>query len=509
MPKPSILLITSDQHRHDCLGFQGRPVRTPHLDRLAAEGTVFDAAICSNLVCQPARASILTGLLPLTHGVRDNGIDLPAATGEKGFAGTLAAAGYATGFIGKAHFATYHAIEATGSPECAESSAAFGLGWSGPYMGFEQVELMLVGHNYFLPERPPKGLHFEEWWWRHGPAGELNALYARRLPPACSGAQTFHSGLPPAFHNSTWTADRAIARLAAAAADPRPFCLWVSFPDPHHPFDCPEPWSRLHDPDAVDLPRHRTRDLERRPWWHRAALEGRPDGPPHVRRIREEYSRIPPQSDRQLREIIANYFGQISLIDHNVGRILAALGDLGLAEDTIVVFTSDHGEWLGDHGLVLKGPMAYESLLRVPLIARGPGIPAGRRVAAPVASIDLAATILDVSGAAAPAPIHGRSLAPLWQGTGTRDYAYSEWDLLPSRTGCALQLRTVRTARHKLTVDLLTGAGELYDLVEDPDEMDNLADDPGYSGVRRQLMEMIRARPDDALDQPLPQVGPA
>ena len=98
-----------------------------------------------------------------------------------------------------------------------------------------------------------------------------------------------------------------------------PFCLWASFPDPHHPFDAPEPWSRLHDPDEVDLPPERKLDLERRPWWHRQSLEGKPQIVEHLRKIREEYSRIPVHTDQQLRELIANYYGMISLIDHNVG----------------------------------------------------------------------------------------------------------------------------------------------------------------------------------------------
>ena len=108
-----------------------------------------------------------------------------------------------------------------------------------------------------------------------------------------------------------------------------------------------------------------------------------------LRKIREEYSRIPPQTDRQLRDLIANYYGMISLIDHNVGRILIALQELGLADDTLVVYPTDHGDWLGDHGLILKGPMMYEGLLRVGLLARGPGVPAGKVVADPVSTLDV------------------------------------------------------------------------------------------------------------------------
>ena len=143
--RPNILFITSDQQRADCYGFAGRKVRTPHLDQLARDGTHFSACITPNLVCQPSRASILTGMLPLTHGVVDNGVDLPAATGALGFAGALAAAGYDTAFLGKAHFSTANTFAATGTAECRNSSGSFPPSWHGPYMGFDHAELMALG----------------------------------------------------------------------------------------------------------------------------------------------------------------------------------------------------------------------------------------------------------------------------------------------------------------------------------------------------------------------------
>ena len=202
-----------------------------------------------------------------------------------------------------------------------------------------------------------------------------NALYRDSAGDTRGAAQTWHSRLPVAWHNSTWTADRAASWLRQHD-NREPFCAWVSFPDPHHPFDCPEPWSRLHDPADVDLPRYRRRDFKGRPWWHEAVLTSEPTGSAKSAGIRKKFSRIPEQSDEQLREIIANTYGQIALIDHGVGRMLIALEEAGLAENTIVIYLSDHGDWLGDHGLILKGPMHYEGLLRVPLIMRGPGIPA-------------------------------------------------------------------------------------------------------------------------------------
>jgi arylsulfatase A-like enzyme len=369
-------------------------------------------------------------------------------------------------------------------------------------MGFEHVELVVEGHNHWPPMKPPRGQHYERWFHKDGRGEELQRLYETQLPPLSTAMQTFHSGLPVAFHNSTWIGDRTIAFINENRN--RNFCLWASFPDPHHPFDAPEPWSRLHDPDEVDLPPERTLDLERRPWWHRQSLEGKPQIVEHLRRIREEFSRVPVHTDRQLRELIANYYGMISLIDHNVGRILLELENLRLLENTLVVYSTDHGDWLGDHGLILKGPMAYEGLLRVGLILAGKNIPAGKVVDDPVSTIDLPATFADYAGVSFD-PRHSRSLRALVEGRQTRDFAYSEWDLRSSRSGVDLDLRTVRTRRHKLTMDLRSGAGELYDLVNDPHEMENAFE---TSKVRNELIEMIRSRPADAIPR-LPQVGMA
>lgn len=495
---PNILLITSDQHRGDCFGFEGRAVQTPHLDELAANGTRFAACITPNVVCQPSRASILTGQLPLTHGVHDNGIGLNPALGEKGFAAALGAVGYNTGFVGKAHFATYHTFAPTGTPECVKSSKNFGQDWFGPYMGFRHVELMLIGHNYFLPPEPPEGQHYERWFYKDGQGKRKNERYNKALHPVSEAAQTWHSALPPAWHNSTWVGDRTIDFIKKHQA--QPFCLWASFPDPHHPFDAPDPWSRMHPPEAVDLPKFRQRDFHKRPWWHRACLENTPEGPQKFVKFRQEYSRIAPQSDAQLRDLIANYYGMIALIDHNVGRILNALAECGLEENTLVIFTSDHGDWLGDHGLILKGPMHYEGLLRVGLILRGAGVPQGKIVQAPVSTLDLAPTFLDYSSASPLLPQHGRSLRPLIEGkSSSRDYAYNEWELLPGRAGVALSLQTVRTATHKLTYENRSEVGELYDLHNDPHELKNLFNDPSKTHVQKELLEMIRSRPQDKI----------
>jgi len=495
--KPNFFIISADQQRADCLGVAGRRIKTPNLDALANAGTRFTGAITPCVVCQPARASILTGQLCRTHGVHDNGIDLDPAIGEKGFAGTLSKSGYHSAFFGKAHFSTYHTYEPTGTPESLKSSVDYDKKWFGPYMGFNHIEMMLVGHNWFLPEKPPAGQHYERWFYADGNGDERNRLYRENAHDTKGAAQTWHSKLPVEWHNSTWTADRAIDWLGSVNSQ-QPFVTWVSFPDPHHPFDCPLPWSTLHPPEDVDLPPHRVRDFDSRPWWHEAVLSSEPAGEKKHAEIRKQYSRITPQTDEQLREIIANTYGQIALIDHNVGRLMAALDENGLAENTIVIYMSDHGDWLGDHGLVLKGPMHYEGLLRVPLIARGPGIVANATVDEPVSTIDIGPTLFDYASCEPGLTQHGASLRPLLEGqTETRDCARSEWELLPTRAGVALSLRVVRTKTHKLTLDLQSGAGELYDLENDPHELHDRFSDEAYAEIRRELEALIHQRPAD------------
>ena len=507
--KPNVLLITSDQQRGDCYGFAGRRIKTPHLDGLREAGVWFSNCITPNAVCQPARASILTGKLPLTHGVIDNGIDLRPEQGEQGFAGQLGGSGYQTAYIGKAHFNTCYTFAETSGPECWTHSAHYGPDWHGPYMGFEYVELTTLGHwtRWNFPIQPPAGQHYERWV-HERTRGNAWEIYKKDTRPGTGAEQTYSPALPVSLHNSSWVGDRTIDYLRKYDSKD-PFCMWVSFADPHHPFDCPEPWNLLHHPNEVDLPAEGKKDLDRRPWWYRASLESEPKLAEGIlKEVRKHGSRLVDQSEAQLREMTANYFGMISLIDHNVGRILHTLDELGLADDTIVVYTSDHGDLLGDHGLYLKGPTLFEGLLQVGAIMRGPGIPSGREVKDPVSTLDLAATFCDYGGASLPAEAQSVSLRGLAEGDPNqgRDVAYNEWNLNASRCGVPLELRTVRTQSHKLTLELKSGAGELYDLKNDPHEMKNLFEDSGASSKRRELTEMIRNRPGDVLthfDEPV------
>lgn len=505
--RPNIVFVTTDQHRADCFGFENKAIHTPHIDRLAQRGTRFSACITPSVVCQPARASILTGLLPLTHGAWDNGVDLPLEEGDQGFAARLAASGYHTGFIGKAHFSSKVTFAPTGRPECQHSSKAYSPDWNGPYMGFGHVELATLGkfHRNKPPSPPPSGQHFERWFFGHG--SEAIQLWADSLNDGTGAAQTWDSALPPAWHCTTWTTDRALDYLRARSPNADPFCLWVSYADPHHPFDCPAPWSQLHSPADVPLPRHRVRDLDKRPWWHEAALNANPlIADPELARFRKQGFNVQPQSDAQLAHMTANYYGMISMVDDGFGRIMDCLRQQGILDNTIVVFASDHGEYLGDHGLYLKGPMMYESVLRVGMVMAGPGIPQDQVIDQPVSTLDLAPTFMQWADVEPTQGLHGQSLLPLIHEGAQREAARSEWRVHPARLGFPLDLRVVRTERYKCTFELCSAAGELYDLQEDPYEMVNRFGDPAIRDVQEHLHALMLARPGalrDTLAEPV------
>lgn len=514
--RPNILFITTDQQRADCIGYENSQLLTPNLDALARSGARFSNCITPSIVCQPARAAILTGKLPLTNGVWDNGVDLDPAVGQLGMAASLAAGGYATSFIGKAHFSSKITFEATGTPECRKSASSYPDNWFGPYMGFQHVELAALGkfHRNRLQSDAPQIHRFESWLLNQPNALDL---WQTSLTKGSGAAQTWASALPAEWHSSAWVAECTLAMLARRTEiakhlikeQSQPFFTWASFPDPHHPFDCPAPWNTLYDPAKMILPLHRKLDLEQRPWWHRAALEGTPQiADPELAKFRAEGFKVPPQTDGQLAEMMANYYGMISHVDYQIGRIINGLEQADLIENTLVVFASDHGDMLGDHGLYLKGPMIYEGVLRVPLIIAGPGIKAGTVVNSIVSTIDLAATFMQ----AAELPnisVQSRSLFPVIDDLEQHECAWSEWYVHPARLGVSLQLRTVRTLRYSYTFEFSSGVGELYDLSKDPLELVNRFNNPAWLQIREQMHTLLLARPGEVLDVLAEPVGMA
>lgn len=503
--RPNVILISSDQQRGDCIGADRRNVRTPNIDRIGQAGARFANCITPHPMCMAARASILTGKLPYTHGVRDNGRDLDPGFGAQGLGGIFGSAGYATHFIGKAHFTSHQTFAPTGQPENYQSAADCPPDWTGPYFGFDNVQMMLRPHHHTRWYDLPQGLHYERFLDRDGKGQERWDRAKEALPPETGHFQAWRSKLEEPWHSTAWIGDRAVEMIAGQGDDP--LLAWVSFPDPHPPFLSPLPWGSMYDPDEVDLPNHYELDLDRRPRWHHDFLNNpirTSQGTEHNARG-VNWGGKGEITEAALRQITAIYYGMISNIDAQVGRVLDALAAKGALDNSYVIYISDHGEWLGDHGLLLKGPMLYDGLLRVPCLMQGPGVPQGRVIDDPVSTLDLRATLSDLCAVEA-APDNGASLRGLLDGTASRDFACGEWEVDERRSGISLDLRTVRTGRHRLSLDLQSGTGELYDLHDDPDEMDNLFDDSSGASARRELTDMIRSRPDDMIPA-APRVG--
>ncbi len=488
MTRPNILLITTDQQRADMLGCYGNPViQTPNIDRLAAEGARFERAYVANPLCMPSRASIMTGQFPSAHRVYANGI--PLNEDLTTLPEVLAEQGYHTAAIGKLHLTPY---DPPGFRESVPDWSGEPYGdWHGPYYGFAEVHLTL-GHN-------SGSGHYGEWLKQYHPE-VLDCFWkdiSQRRGPANTPV-TWKSAVPVKAHHSTWIGETSVAFLERQAASGAPFFAWVSFPDPHHPFCPPEEIAGMYDPATVPLPPRREGDLDDKPPQYNAWYR---EGAPHEGR---GGNFIPAQlSEANLREMIAFNYAQTSLVDQNVGKILEALDRLGLAENTLVLFTSDHGELLGEHGLLFKGPFMFEGLLRVPFVVRWPGggLKAGRSSEALISLADIMPTLLAAAGAPTPGAVQGRSFLPVLTGEATehRDAVLTEFH---STYFPGLNLRTLRTASHKITYYPGKPYGELYDLEADPHEFVNRWDDPAYTSVKLQLLqrlidEMISLELDD------------
>jgi len=375
---PNILLITSDQHHHAAIGATAPRLRTPALDRLCREGIRFERAYTCNPTCTPARASILTGMYPSQHGAWSLGTklfeDVPTVSSLFG------KAGYHTALIGKAHFQPLASRPGMESLECQPTlrDLEFWRGFHGPWYGFENIEIARmhtceshVGQHYgiWLEERGLKNWrdYFEDW--PDNPEKRHRLRASRRWD------------LPEEFHYNAWTSEKTIEHLRQAYARQKPFFIWCSFHDPHPPYLVPEPWASMYDPRDMIPGRMSPGEHDQNPehfrqaaigndpeWWQRAnAGEGVVHGG-HPQR----------QAEAELRKDIACYYGMISFMDKHIGIILDEMERLDIVKNTLVVFTTDHGHFLGQHGLTAKAIHHYEDLIRVPFIVRWPGrIPAG------------------------------------------------------------------------------------------------------------------------------------
>jgi arylsulfatase A-like enzyme len=496
--RPNILWIIADQLRADHVGFGGNPiVRTPNLDALAARGTVFDWAWVANPICMPNRCSMLTGRMPSAHGVIFN--DRSLTPGANTFARELVGAGYRTALIGKSHI--QHGLSRNvvrPQRQAPTLHDPYPAGWDTlenaeryrdgapeitDFYGFQHVEFAIghgdavTGHHYrWALERGADPAQLPQSWGPGSPARE-------RYP---GWWQVYQPELPEEYHSTTFVTEQTVAWLEAHAASqaPAPFFLQCSYPDPHHPFTPPGRWWNAYRSDDMPVPATFDDPLT--------------NAPAHLRFIRSlPPSDNPVQMFGPTRDVVqhamAAEFGLIEMMDTGIGKVIAALERLGMMNDTIVVFTSDHGEMFGDHGLMLKATMHYQGCLKVPLVIARPGGSAARTRSL-ASSLDLAQTFLELADVAPFADMQGKSLVPLLDDPGAtvRDCVLVEEDFPLARDGAPLprRSRTLITERYRYS-RYSTGDVEIYDLTNDAQELRNLATDTGSGELRSELAERM------------------
>ena len=486
--QPNVLWICSDSQRFDTLGCYGNQfVRSPNIDRLATDGVLFEHCYAQNPLCSPSRGTFLTGRYPVTHRLRQNGQNIPPT--EKLVTRILADDDYICGLSGKLHLAA--------------CNRRFLLGdewWKLP-----REERLIQG----VEPRIDDG--YTEFHWDHAPGGSSrSSSYTRwclekgvkieRHGRADSKYVT--NGMPSEYHQSTFCAEKAIDFMRGYAGYGHPWLFSVNIFDPHFGCDPPEEFLApyLDRLDEIPLPDYVEGELENKPPFQKSR---------HLSCKHGDYADGPdagnPHEHRMLR---AAYWAMCDHIDLQVGRMLDALEQTGQRENTIVIYTSDHGEMLGDHGLYIKGPFLYDCAIRVPLIVSWPGhIPAGKRSSALVELGDLAPTLLDAAGLERHPGMQARSLWPLLTGEGDldsfREDVYCEYyNSNPDKA--PVYLTMARTRRHKIVVVHGESTGELYDLREDPSETHNLWDSPQHADVKMEMLLRVCNRMAQTTD-PLPE----
>lgn len=479
--RPNILFITADQLRADALGCYGNPVvQTPHIDALAQQGARLTRMFTAYPVCAPNRGSMVTGRYPTIHGLRANGMRLPAD--ELTLMQHLAAYGYRTYGTGKMHFGPQWQFPADGTPIMDPDPAT-------AYNPQPQPdELPWYGFDHVMLTEDHRTGPYADYLAQHG-YNVWDELHSASYPQHATVASPF----PEEHHQTTWITDRALDALADHPAE-QPFFLWVSYVHPHHPFNPPVPWDTFYDPADMPLPQ-----------WDEAEVVAWPEA--YQRKFfatsgSHEAVGMCDLTDADWQRIKAYYYGMVSQIDHNVGRLIAALEARGALENTVIVFTSDHGDNLGDHRLLFKGT-TFDCVTNVPFIVRAPSVSTGGEADPLASTIDLMPTLLDLAGVPMPepSPIQGTSMAGALCGqTAPRRDA-----LLIENQGVR---RSVRTDDALLTWHGSGLTGELYDLTTDPNCFRNLWHEPTAAVRKADLMERLLALMAANVDPLPPQEGP-
>jgi arylsulfatase A-like enzyme len=447
--------------------YANRVIKTPNIDKLASGGVCFDNHFVQNPVCMPSRWTIFTGRYPRNHGVRENGVQFKES--ENTMARILSKDGYVTGAFGKMHFTPALLTEFDEDEN-----------WPNDNFGYDVHEITDdAKKGTYLQYLKDTDEEMYAYVKRQGEEKVKEDLMSAAERTFDVAPQIKENKLDPKLHQSSWIADKTIEFIKENSG---PFFAWTSFVDPHHPFDPPEPYASMYDPEMIPEPLHKEGEMRDKPNHFYEMYTGYSPG-----NEKYDFRRVHMEGWKTLR---AKYYGMVSLIDYNIGRIIDALRESGRLEDTIILFTSDHGELLGDHGLLFKGPFHYDCLIRVPLIVHGPGrVVAGSRVNNITQHTDLLPTILGFTGTPIPAGIQGRELQPLLRGSFGAGYDFALTEHYSGDWG--FNVKTLRSQDYRFTYYGSQSFGELYDLRRDPGEFINCWNDPAYRDVKEELKKEL------------------
>ena len=506
--RPSYILFITDQQRFDYLGCNGHPVlRTPHIDAMAAEGVNHKKFYVSSPVCMPNRASLVTCRMPSSHGVRSLGI--PLSHDNVTFVDLLRAAGYDTALIGKSHLQTVTSwpvkldppVERDGFEKPpADLAEAVRSDLDDARYKYEQ-------DSFYQTESPdvPKPFYgFEEYVsvLRHGfNTGGDHELYLKQVAPDVldlrsrdnqfphdySCPQAIRTKVPEEHYSTSYIANQACEWLAARKGNPEPFFLMVSFPDPHHPFTPPGRYWDMYKPEDMPVPAAYTDDDWDPPEYVKIAERDRAADSSLGQR--SGYSVA--VSEREAQEAQALTCGMIAMIDDAVGRVRDAAQDAGVADRTVQIYTSDHGDHLGDHRLLFKGAEQYDTLTHVPFIWSDPNGASGEETQELAQTHDIGTTILEHARIEPAIGMQGQVMA-VAGGTG-RDAVHIQYETQRTQEAFGIRPRvhTVIRGRWRLSMYLGKCKNELFDLEVDPGEMTNLWNDAGHAAVRAEMTELL------------------
>jgi len=473
MRQPNILWICTDQQRWDTLSCRGhKGAVTPHIDALAASGVLFDRAYCQSTVCTPSRTSFLTGTYPIANQVQRNGNDL-FPDHHRLVTRMFEEAGYHTGLIGKLHLSRANGITEKRPAEDGYKE----FYWSHhPDPDWEE------GHDYHR--------------WLEQKGVDAHAIY--------DSSRSIGPGVPADVHQTTWAGERA--RSFVERSRDKPWFLSINLFDPHPPFDPPAEYLARFNARDMPAPAFKPGDIA-----HQRSLEavdhqsrepfdprlGDPDSELCIAaplEVKTEGNHDTPPQVYNAKFIRACYQAMIAQIDDMVGMLVETLRETGQLEDTLVIFMSDHGEMLGDHGLLFKGCRFYEGLVHIPLILSWPRrFIRGAVSPALVELVDIAPTLLEAASLPVPAHIQGKSLLPMLTGSAPlaehKAYVLSEYfDALLYKGSRGSRASMYFDGRYKLSVYHDAGLGELFDLVADPQEFEDHWNDPAYGDLKCQLL---------------------